>query len=85
MRSSARNPANAAARTIVKSEIGRFSANDTKFIVQPQPVARGSTTERATKDADKTAETSLDQDVEHDAGLVQGSPKPMLYSSNRVA
>src|SRR5947209_2768074 len=37
MRSSARNPANAAATTIVKSVIGRRSANDTKFIVPPQP------------------------------------------------
>src|ERR1700756_3299108 len=32
MRSSARNPANAAATTIVKSEIGRRNANDTRFI-----------------------------------------------------
>ena len=26
--------------------------------------------------------SALDQDVEHDAGLVHGSPKPMLYSGN---
>src|SRR3954453_2084052 len=26
--------------------------------------------------------SALDQDVEHDAGLVHGSPKPMLYPSN---
>src|SRR5437879_7759052 len=39
MRSSARNPANAAAATIVKSVIGRRNANDTKLIVPPQPVA----------------------------------------------
>src|SRR5215813_5774758 len=26
--------------------------------------------------------SALDQDVEHDAGLVYGSPKPMLYPSN---
>src|SRR5437868_13963978 len=25
---------------------------------------------------------ALDQDVEHDAGLVDGSPKPMLYPGN---
>ena len=25
---------------------------------------------------------ALDQDVEHDAGLVHGSPKPMLYPGN---
>src|SRR6266487_7039793 len=34
MRSSARNPSNAAATIIVKSEIGRRNANDTKFIVR---------------------------------------------------
>jgi hypothetical protein len=39
MRSSARKPTNATATTIVKSEIGRRSANDTKFIVTPQPVS----------------------------------------------
>src|SRR6266446_2439165 len=32
IRSSARNPSNAAATTIVKSEIGRRNANDTKFM-----------------------------------------------------
>src|ERR1700747_2820729 len=32
MRSSARNPSNAVATTIVKSEIGRRNANDTKFM-----------------------------------------------------
>jgi hypothetical protein len=26
--------------------------------------------------------SALDQDVEHDAGLVHGSPKPMLYPGN---
>jgi hypothetical protein len=36
MRSIARKPANATATTIVKSEIGRRNANDTKFIVPPQ-------------------------------------------------
>src|SRR5882724_4013059 len=36
MRSTARKPTNATAITIVKSEIGRRSANDTKFIVTPQ-------------------------------------------------
>src|SRR6266403_6272033 len=40
MRSSARKPTNAAATTIVKSEIGRRNANDTKFIVPPQPIAK---------------------------------------------
>src|ERR1700716_2101895 len=39
MRSSARKPTKAAATTIVKSEIGRRNANDTKFIVPPQPAA----------------------------------------------
>src|SRR6266446_1816111 len=39
MRSSARRPTNATATTIVKSEIGRRNANDTKFIVPPQPAA----------------------------------------------
>src|SRR5690242_2814672 len=39
MRSSATNPANAAAATIVKSVIGRRNANDTRFIVPPQPAA----------------------------------------------
>src|SRR6266850_3569342 len=39
MRSIARKPANAAAMTIVKSEIGRRNANDTRFIVLPQPAA----------------------------------------------
>jgi hypothetical protein len=37
MRSTARKPTNATAMTIVKSEIGRRNANDTKFIVRPQP------------------------------------------------
>jgi hypothetical protein len=37
MRSTARKPTNATATTIVKSEIGRRNANDTKFIVTPQP------------------------------------------------
>src|SRR5882724_4061206 len=37
IRSIARKPTNATARTIVKSEIGRRNANDTKFIVPPQP------------------------------------------------
>jgi transposase-like protein len=46
MRSSARNPTNAAATTIVNSEIGRRNANDTRFIVPPQPAA-ARTTERA--------------------------------------
>src|SRR6266850_6073611 len=36
MRPTARKPNNATATTIVKSEIGRRSANDTKFIVTPQ-------------------------------------------------
>src|SRR6267378_6906417 len=36
MRSTAKKPTNATAITIVKSEIGRRSANDTKFIVTPQ-------------------------------------------------
>jgi hypothetical protein len=39
MRSTARKPTNATAMTIVKSEIGRRNANDTKFIVTPQPVS----------------------------------------------
>jgi hypothetical protein len=39
MRSTARKPTNATATTIVKSEIGRRNANDTKFIVTPQPVS----------------------------------------------
>src|SRR5882762_365946 len=37
MRSTARKPTNATAITIVKSEIGRRNANDTKFIEPPQP------------------------------------------------
>src|SRR6478736_315605 len=37
MRSTARKPTNATAMTIVKSEIGRRNANDTKFIVPPRP------------------------------------------------
>src|SRR5258708_2950670 len=37
MRSTARKPTNATATTIVKSEIGRRNANDTRFIVRPQP------------------------------------------------
>src|SRR5712671_1163018 len=37
MRSTARKPTNATAMTIVTSEIGRRDANDTKFIVPPQP------------------------------------------------
>jgi hypothetical protein len=37
IRSTARKPTNATATTIVKSEIGRRNANDTKFIVPPQP------------------------------------------------
>src|SRR5882672_1716974 len=36
MRSIARKPTNAMATTIVKSEIGRRNANDTRFIVSPQ-------------------------------------------------
>src|SRR5260370_8839021 len=36
MRSSARKPTNAMAMTIVKSEMGRRNANDTKFMVPPQ-------------------------------------------------
>jgi hypothetical protein len=47
MRSSARNPANAAATTIVKSEIGRRNASDTKFIVPPQPAAASGRPKRA--------------------------------------
>jgi len=39
IRSTARHPANAAATIIIKSEIGRRNANDTKFIVPPLPVA----------------------------------------------
>src|SRR6267154_3148485 len=39
IRSSARKPNKAVATTIVKSEIGRRNANDTKFIVPPQPAA----------------------------------------------
>jgi hypothetical protein len=38
MRSSARKPTKATATTIVKSEIGRRNANDTRFIVAAQPV-----------------------------------------------
>jgi hypothetical protein len=38
MRSSARKPTKATATTIVKSEIGRRNANDTKFIVPPLTV-----------------------------------------------
>src|SRR5260370_39684340 len=37
IRSSARKPTKATATTIVKSEIGRRNANDTRFIVPPQP------------------------------------------------
>src|SRR5260370_3427218 len=37
IRSTARKPTKATAMTIVKSEIGRRNANDTKFIVPPQP------------------------------------------------
>src|SRR5258706_13607077 len=37
MRSTARKPTNATAMTIVKSEIGRRNANDTKLIVALQP------------------------------------------------
>src|SRR6266436_949299 len=37
--STARKPTSATATTIVKSEIGRRNANDTKFIVTPQPVS----------------------------------------------
>src|SRR5258707_14529281 len=37
IRSTARKPTNATAMTIVKSEIGRRNANDTRFIVRPQP------------------------------------------------
>src|SRR6267154_4375531 len=37
IRSIARKPTNATATTIVKSEIGRRNANDTRFIVPPQP------------------------------------------------
>src|SRR6266404_1705684 len=37
IRSTARKPTNATATTIVKSEIGRRNANDTKFIVTRQP------------------------------------------------
>src|SRR5258707_9945275 len=37
MRSTARKPTNATATTIAKSEIGRRNANDTRFIVPPQP------------------------------------------------
>src|SRR6267142_6285529 len=36
MRPTAKRPTNATAMTIVKSEIGRRNANDTKFIVPPQ-------------------------------------------------
>src|SRR6202040_405962 len=36
MRSTARKPTNATAMTIVKSEIGRRNANDTRFIVPPR-------------------------------------------------
>src|SRR6267154_2755877 len=36
MRLTARRPINATATTVVKSEIGRCNANDTKFIVTPQ-------------------------------------------------
>src|SRR3954468_5672826 len=35
----ARKPTNATATTIVKSEIGRRNANDTKLIVTPQPIS----------------------------------------------
>src|ERR1700687_5351186 len=38
MRSSARKPTKATPTIIVKSEIGRRNANDTKFIVPPHPV-----------------------------------------------
>src|ERR1700757_3517373 len=37
IRWAARKPANETARTIIKSEIGRRNANDTKFILMPQP------------------------------------------------
>jgi hypothetical protein len=37
IRSTARKPTNATAMTIVKSEIGRRNAKDTRFIVKPQP------------------------------------------------
>src|ERR1700694_1695519 len=46
IRSTARKPTNAAATIIVKSEIGRRNANDTKFIVPPQPAAAPRTTGR---------------------------------------
>src|SRR5882724_10156108 len=36
MRPTARKPTNAMATTIVKSDIGRRNANDTRFIVSPQ-------------------------------------------------
>src|SRR5260370_27812609 len=39
IRSTARKPTNATPITIVKSEIGRRNANDTRFIVTPQPVS----------------------------------------------
>src|SRR5258707_10550652 len=41
IRSTARKPTNATATTIVRSEIGRRNANDTKFIVPPQPAQPG--------------------------------------------
>src|SRR3954451_8239904 len=50
MRSSARKPTNAAATTIVKSEIGRRNANDTKFIVPPQPAAATGARQRNYRD-----------------------------------
>jgi hypothetical protein len=39
IRSIARKPIKATAMTIVKSEIGRRNANDTRFIVTPQPIS----------------------------------------------
>src|SRR5258706_11599374 len=39
IQSTARKPTNATPITIVKSEIGRRNANDTRFIVTPQPVS----------------------------------------------
>jgi hypothetical protein len=46
MRSRARNLANAAATTAIKSEIGRRNANDTRFIVPLQSAAAPWSTER---------------------------------------
>jgi hypothetical protein len=82
MRSIARKPANATATTIVKSEIGRRNANDTKFIVPPQP-ARPRPDDRARLDG--TNKTYRDVSVKCGSYFRPSAQAPEVQESRAVS